>query len=148
MLFSGLSGRAPLRLFSIAGLVVAVAVTRWVLPALMPAGFTAAAVGALAPAAMAVLRRAPPLRYPLLIAIVLAAASMAFHRGPLWSDDLSNLSPVSRADQLLDYQLRRDIGAPDVSYLVVVKTRGRGNRAAGQRDGRRGPVETRRGQDC
>ncbi len=120
MLFSGFSGLAQLGLFSIAGLVVAVTVTRWVLPALMPAGFTAAAVAALAPAAMAALRRAPLLRYPLLVAIVLAAASLAFHRGPLWSDDLSSLSPVPRADQLLDQRLRRDIGAPDVRYLVVV----------------------------
>jgi len=120
MLFSGFSGLAQLGLFSIAGLVVAVSVTRWVLPALMPAGFTAAAVAALAPAAMTALRRALPLRYPLLIAIVLAAASLALHRGPLWSDDLSSLSPVPRADQLLDQQLRRDIGAPDVRYLVVV----------------------------
>ena len=120
MLFSGFSGLAQLGLFSIAGLVVAVAVTRWVLPALMPVGFTAAAASAIAPAAMAALRRAPPLRYPLLLAIVLAAASLALHRGPLWSDDLSSLSPVPRADQLLDEQLRRDIGAPDVRYLVVV----------------------------
>jgi len=119
MLFSGFSGLAQLGLFSVTGLVVAVAVTRWVLPALMPAGFTAAAVTALAPAAMAVLRRAPPLRYPLLAAIALAAASLAFHRGPLWSDDLSSLSPVPRADVLLDQQLRRDIGAPDVRYIVV-----------------------------
>jgi predicted exporter len=120
MLFSGFSGLAQLGLFSIAGLVVAVTVTRWVLPALMPAGFTAAAVAALAPAAMSALRRAPLLRYPLLISIVLAAVSLAFHRGPLWSDDLSSLSPVPRADQLLDQGLRRDIGAPDVRYLVVV----------------------------
>jgi predicted exporter len=120
MLFSGFTGLAQLGLFSIAGLVVAVAVTRWVLPALMPAGFTATAVTALAPAALAALRRAPPLRYPLLIAIVLAAASLAFHRGPLWSDDLSSLSPVPRADQLLDQHLRQNLGAPDVRYLVVV----------------------------
>ncbi len=120
MLFSGFSGLAQLGLFSIAGLIVAVTVTRWVLPALMPAGFTAAAVAALAPAAMSALRRAPPLRHLMLMAVALAAASLAFHRGPLWSDDLSSLSPVPRADQLLDQQLRRDIGAPDVRYLVVV----------------------------
>jgi predicted exporter len=69
---------------------------------------------------MAALRRAPRLRYPLLIAIVLAAASLALHRGPLWSDELSSVSPMPLADQLLDQQLRRDIGAPDVRYLVVV----------------------------
>ena len=120
MLFSGFSGLAQLGLFSIAGLVVAVAVTRWVLPVLMPAGFTTAAVAALAPAAMAALRHAPKLRYPLLIAIALAAASLALHRGPLWSDALSGVNPLPLADQLLDQQLRRDIGAPDVRYLVVV----------------------------
>lgn len=120
MLFSDFSGLAQLGLFSIAGLVVAVIVTRWVLPVLMPAGFTAAAVVALAPVAMAALRRAPPLRYPLLIAIGLAAASLALHRGPLWSDELSSVNPMPLADQLLDQQLRRDIGAPDVRYLVVV----------------------------
>jgi predicted exporter len=120
MLFSGFTGLAQLGLFSITGLVVAVTVTRRVLPALMPAGFTAAAVATLAPAAMAALRRAPLLRYPLLIAIVIAAAFLAFHRGPLWSDDLSSLSPVPRADQALDRQLRRAMGAPDVRYLAVV----------------------------
>ena len=37
MLFSGFTGLAQLGLFSITGLVAAVAVTRWVLPALLPA---------------------------------------------------------------------------------------------------------------
>jgi predicted exporter len=36
MLFSGFTGLAQLGLFSIAGLLVAVSVTRWVLPSLMP----------------------------------------------------------------------------------------------------------------
>ena len=120
MLFSGFSGLAQLGLFSIIGLVVAVSVTRWVLPALMPAGFTAAAVAALAPAAMAALRRAPALRYPLLAAVALAVSFLVLQRGPLWSDDLASLSPVPRQEQLLDQQLRRDAGAPDVRYLVVV----------------------------
>src|SRR6185436_11565035 len=104
MLFSGFSGLAQLGLFSIAGLIVAVAVTRWVLPALMPAGFTAAAVATLAPAAMAALRRALLLRYPLLIAILLAAVSLWIGRDTLWADELTSLTPVPRADQLRDQQ--------------------------------------------
>src|SRR5205823_683443 len=40
--------------------------------------------------------------------------------GPYWSDDLASLSPISPADQKLDEQLRRDVGAPDVSHLIVV----------------------------
>ncbi len=123
MLFSGFAGLAQLGLFSITGLVVAVAVTRWILPALLPPGFAAPAVAAFVPGTMAAVRRAPALRYPLLLAVVLAAVVLAAQRGPLWSDDLASLSPVSRSDQLLDQQLRRDIGAPDIRYLVVIHAR-------------------------
>jgi predicted exporter/peptidoglycan/xylan/chitin deacetylase (PgdA/CDA1 family) len=121
MLFSGFTGLAQLGLFSITGLVVAVAITRWVLPALLPRGFAAPVVADFAPAAMAMARGAPRLRYPLLAVVTLAAALLAAQRGPLWSDDLASLSPVPRSDQLLDRQLRRDIGAPDVRHLVVIR---------------------------
>lgn len=120
MLFSGFSGLAQLGLFSITGLVVAVAVTRWVLPALLPAGFSAPVVAAVGPWAMAVVRRAPVLRYPLLLGVALVAVMLVAQDRPLWSDDLASLSPVSRADQVLDQQMRRDIGAPDIRFLVVI----------------------------
>jgi predicted exporter len=123
MLFSGFGGLAQLGLFSIAGLVVAVAVTRWVLPALLPPGFAAPTVAAFVPWAMAAFRRAPALRVPLLLVVVLATVVLAVQPGPLWSDDLATLSPVSRTDQLLDQQLRRDLGAPDVRHLVVIHAR-------------------------
>jgi predicted exporter len=38
----------------------------------------------------------------------------------MWDDRLEALSPVPEADKQLDEQLRRDLGAPDVRYLVVV----------------------------
>lgn len=120
MLFSGFSGLAQLGLFSITGLVVAVAVTRWVLPAFLPPRFAAPVVASIGPWVMAVVRRAPALRYPLLIGVALIALVLAAHKGPLWSDDLASLSPVSRSDQMLDQQMRRDIGAPDVRFLVVI----------------------------
>lgn len=120
MLFSGFSGLAQLGLFSVTGLVVAAVVTRWVLPHLMPAGFSATAVTTLAPVAMAALHAARRWRYLLLVAVMMAAAFLALQRGPLWSDELSNLSPVSQADQALDRQMRKDIGAPDVRHLVVI----------------------------
>ncbi|MCK7496080.1 MAG: MMPL family transporter [Comamonadaceae bacterium] len=49
MLLSGFPGLAQLGLFSITGLLAAVAVTRWVLPALLPQGFTVRAVARLRP---------------------------------------------------------------------------------------------------
>jgi predicted exporter len=120
MLFSGFTGLAQLGLFSITGLVVAAAVTRWVLPDLLPPAFTAPSVAIFGPGVMAAVRRAPLLRYPLLIVIALAAVVLAVQRDTLWSEDLASLSPVSRNDHLLDQQLRRDIGAPDIRYLVVI----------------------------
>jgi predicted exporter len=123
MLFSGFTGLAQLGLFSVVGIAVAATVTRWVLPSLMPAGFMASAVTALAPAAMKAVRGAPLLRYPLIAVAVLSAAFLALQRGPLWIDDLGSLSPVPRAALLLDQQLRRDIGAPDVRYLVVIRAK-------------------------
>lgn len=119
MLLSGFTGLAQLGLFSIAGLIVAVIVTRAVLPVLLPPGFAMPAVDALAPGVMALVRRAPLLRLPLLAAVALAAAYLAVRGGPLWSDDLARLSPVPLSDQRLDQELRRDAGAPDVRYVVV-----------------------------
>ena len=127
MLLSGFSGLAQLGLFSIVGLVVAASVTRWVLPAMMPPGFTAPAAAAFAPAAVAALRRAPLLRYPLLIAVAAGAVLLAFQRDTLWSDDLASLTPVPQAEQRLDRQLRGDLGAPDLRYLAVIR--------AGDREG-------------
>jgi predicted exporter len=38
----------------------------------------------------------------------------------MWNRELGALSPVAAADQALDTELRADLGAPDVRYLVVV----------------------------
>ena len=119
MLFSGFPGLAQLGLFSIAGLLAAAAVTRWVLPALLPSGFTARAVATVAPRLSALVQRAPAARIPLAIIMVGATLFLAFRQAPLWNDDLASLSPIAQSQQTLDGQLRRDLGAPDVRYLIV-----------------------------
>ena len=120
MLFSGFSGLAQLGLFSITGLVVAVAVTRWVLPALLPPRFVAPVVASIGPWVSAVVQRAPVLRYPLLLGVTLVAVMLAAHRGRCgamtWQASVRYLA----SDQMLDQQMRRDIGAPDVRFLVVI----------------------------
>ena len=122
MLFSGFTGLAQLGLFSIVGLLVAVAVTRWVLPALLPARFGVAALTALAPLLLNWVKRAAVLRYPLFLLVALAALALTQQRARLWNDDLARLSPIPERDQRIDEELRRAIGAPDVRHLVVVKT--------------------------
>jgi predicted exporter len=121
MLFSGFTGLAQLGLFSVAGLVVAVAVTRWVLPGLMPAGFAVAAAAAWAPATLAVLRRASWWRIPLYAAVAAGALALWVQRDAMWDDRLVSLTPIPRAEQLLDQQLRTDLGAPDARYVVIVR---------------------------
>lgn len=121
MLLSGFAGLAQLGLFSIVGLVVAATVTRWVLPGLMPAGFSGVRAATLAAAAMKLARSAPAVRAPLLLAVGLAAVFIAVQERQVWSSDLTRLSPIPKDQQSLDQQLRRDIGAPDVRYIVTVR---------------------------
>lgn len=121
MLFSGFTGLAQLGIFSITGLIVAVSVTRWVLPAWLPPGFATPAVAVLVPGAMAAVQHAPALRYPLFLTVALAVGVLAAQSRPLWSEDLASMSPVSRSDQLLDQQLRGNLRAPDVRYLAVIQ---------------------------
>jgi len=120
MLFSGFPGLAQLGLFSIAGLVTAAAVTRWVLPELVPRGYTVRAVDTLAPMLLRLIARGRALRAPLIATVLVLAVWLALQGGTPWNDELSGLSPVSVPDQRMDEALRNDLGAPDARHLVVV----------------------------
>ncbi len=120
LLPSAFPGLAQLGLFSISGLIAAALVTRYVLPNLLPAKLQIRDLTPLGVSLAAGLRRARiPGAWFILIPI-LAAGVLYTHRGPVWNPELSALSPVSASDQALDAMLRSDIGAPDVSYLVVI----------------------------
>lgn len=120
LLFSGFPGLAQLGLYSIAGLLTAAAVTRFVMPHLMPAGFRVRDVSPLGRKLQGWVALAPRLKWPALALLAAACIPLAMHRDQLWNHELSALSPVSLADQKLDTELRADLGAPDVRYLVVV----------------------------
>ncbi|CAO3425800.1 MMPL family transporter [Azospirillum endophyticum] len=119
MMFSSFSGLAQLGLFSITGLVVALAVTRWVLPSLLPDGYSTERPARLAPVLTALTRSAPALRLPLAAVTLLSLAWLAHQGSAVWSAELSSLSPVAEADQRLDEALRRDLGAPDAGHLLI-----------------------------
>ena len=121
MLFSGFPGLGQLGLFSIAGIVTALAVTRWVLPHFLPQGFSAAISPALQRNLTGLLGYAAKLKTVVLIVVVAALGIVLWHRAVLWNDDLGNLSPVPVADKLLDESLRNDIGAPDVGMLLAAR---------------------------
>lgn len=120
LLFADFPGLAQLGLYSIAGLLTAAAVTRFVLPALLPAGWRVRDVAPLGMALAGLARRAFRLRLLLVLLLIVAAGVLYGYRDSLWNHQLSALSPVSAADQALDASLRADMAAPDVRSLVVV----------------------------
>ena len=120
MLFSSFTGFAQLGLFSISGLVAALCVTRFVLPSLLPRQFAAKGAGLFALPLRPVIRDAALLRWPVLLLMLVAAGLLLFHRGGFWQQDLSSLNPLPPAEQRLDRELRQEVGAPDVRYLVVL----------------------------
>jgi len=120
LLLSGFPGLAQLGLYAIAGLVAAAAVTRFVLPHLLPRGFRIHDVSAIGATLSRWVERAAALRWVAIGVLLAAAAILIQHRADLWSRNISSLSPVSKADVALDTRLRADTGAPDVRYLALV----------------------------
>jgi predicted exporter len=125
LLPSGFPGLKQLGLYSIGGLIAAALVTRYVLPALLPAGFAIRDVTPLGLKVGALLRRAQNLsgRAILLCGAVLATLALAVlyrDRESLWNRELSALSPISIDEQNYDAKLRADLGAADVRDLVIV----------------------------
>ncbi|HEY0423893.1 MAG TPA: MMPL family transporter, partial [Rhodopila sp.] len=121
MLLSSFEGFAQLGLFTITGLAVAVCVTRWVLPALIPerfAGVRQSRIMMRIATFAAGLRR---LRIGVLVLAATATGALAMSKGAFWAGDLASLSPVPPAEQRLDQSLRRDMRAPDAAYLIVVR---------------------------
>lgn len=124
LLPSAFVGLAQLGLYSICGLTVAAAVTRWVLPLLLPARLSMAdlaALGARAARALAHVR----LPWSAVGALVVLAVVILVHqRAVLWNRDLAALSPIPVAALRQDGQMRADLGAPDVSDLVLIESAG------------------------
>ncbi|HLQ11875.1 MAG TPA: MMPL family transporter [Steroidobacteraceae bacterium] len=120
LLPSAFPGLAQLGLYSMAGLLAAAAVTRYVLPALLPERWTARPLNALGRGLARGIDRLQRYRQLLWLLPLLAIAEVQTHRSGLWNRDLAALSPVSAADQAFDAQLRSSLGAPDVSDLIVI----------------------------
>lgn len=120
LLLSSFPGLAQLGLYSIAGLIAAAMVTRFVLPHLLPANFHIHDVSATGQVLSVLVQRAAKLRWAAALLLLAACAILIMNRTHLWNDKISSLSPVSQADVALDASLRADMGASDVRYLVVV----------------------------
>jgi predicted exporter len=120
MLFSGFPGFVQLGLFTMTGLIAAASVTRFVLPHLLPGGFGGVSLARAEPVLERVLAFVPRLRLPLALLLASALAILFLHQGSYWEDQLSSMNPVPAGQLALDRDLRADLGAPDVRYMIVL----------------------------
>ncbi len=119
LLASGFPGLAQLGLYSITGLVVAAAVTRFVLPTLLPKRFRVRDVSPLGAQVAIAAQRAGALRWLVALLIAGAAVVLVVRHATIWNNELSGLNPIPLADQARDQRLRADLGAPDARFLLV-----------------------------
>ena len=120
LLGSSFTGLAQLGSFSIIGIAAAGLVTRWVLPRLVPEDFTFRRPANLAIQLEHWVQHAGSLRWPLILLAAISLLFIATQREHLWDNDLANLSPVDEESRRLDGELRREMGAADARYLLVV----------------------------
>jgi predicted exporter len=119
-LASGVEGLKQLAVFTIAGLGTAALATRFLLPGLID---PAPRDPARSPRLAALWRRVAKLPRPRwsLLALALAAVLvMGLRPGAFWQNDLSKLTPVPADAMALDGQLRSELGAPDVRYVLAL----------------------------
>ena len=120
MLFSGFPGLSQLGCFSVVGILVAAAATRWLLPPLIVAA-DLAPVSAGEPARLLRIERLRAWRGWGIGACVVAGCGLLASGGPRWESDLAALSPVPHAALVLDAELRGELGAPDPVSIALVQ---------------------------
>mgnify|MGYP002776991424 CR=1 FL=1 len=123
-LLSGVEGLQQLAVFTVVGLGTAALATRFVLPALVDPGARDVAATPWVRRLGAALARMP--RMPAAAGLALGAAALAvalLAPGAFWQNDLARLTPVPPEAMARDADLRGELGAPDVRYLVAVDAR-------------------------
>lgn len=120
-LLSGVDGLQQLAVFTVAGLGSAALVTRWWLPALVDADARDTATVGWVRASWARLARMPRMPVAAFVIACVAALLVTWSMpGPFWQNDLSKLTPVPADALARDADLRGELGAPDVRYLIAL----------------------------
>lgn len=121
-LVSGVDGLKQLAVFTIVGLGTAALTTRFLLPALIDPSPRDAADSAWLARAWAALARLPRLRMPAMLVLAALALGVAWLApGAFWQNDLAKLTPVPADALARDAQLRGELGAPDVRYVIALE---------------------------
>src|SRR5690606_11695823 len=120
-LFSGVDGLRQLAVFTIVALATAALCTRFLLPGLIDPAPRDVARSPRLLALWRAIERLPRPRAALAVLAALALAVVALRPGEFWQNDLSRLTPVPAPLLERDAQLRAELGAPDVRYVLTVQ---------------------------
>ena len=118
LLFADFPGLAQLGMLTTVGILVAGALTYWLLPRWIAAPVRRSPLQAQTSMSLDLpLRRG--VRWTVAIVIAGVVALCGWNQ-PWWDDDVANMNPLPVELRNRDRQLREALGAPDVRYLIVV----------------------------
>lgn len=120
LLFSSFPGLAQLGAYSLAGLIAAALVTRFVLPAFRTRPINLKRVVGLGQWLDRVQARLGGMRLPMVAVVVAALALLIWNPHSMWSSHLSDLNPAPMELQALDQKMRDEVGAPKLDHLIAV----------------------------
>lgn len=120
MIIGDFPGLSQLGVFTIAGVIAAVATTRWLLPALLSPDWTPPRPTAMGGWTEGLLRPRPKLALALGVGGLFLLLALLAKAPTVWEDNLAALSPIPMNLLRLDQQLRTALGAPEVGRLIVV----------------------------
>ena len=121
-LVSGVDGLQQLAVFTVVGLATAALATRFLLPALIDPSPRDAADSAWLARCWNALARWPRMNAVAGgVLVVISVAVIAFAPGAFWQNDLARLTPVPADALARDAQLRGELGAPDVRYVIALQ---------------------------
>jgi predicted exporter len=118
--FSGVTGLQQLACFAVTGLAVAALASRFVLPAMVAVPRRDHADS---PALARLWRGIAALPSPLWVSAIVAAVAaivLAAAPQPFWENSVAGLTPVPADLLAADRELREELGAPDLRYMLVV----------------------------
>ncbi|MDA3876420.1 MAG: MMPL family transporter [Halothiobacillus sp.] len=121
LLLSGFPGLAQIGLYSMAGLITAAVVTRFVLPRLPTPTLNTRPLRGIGEWLQPIFRRLPRLRGGVILLALIAVVVLVVRHDTIWQTGLSGLSPIPEAAKQVDEQLSTDMGAPDTRYFVVIR---------------------------
>ena len=121
LIFSDFRGLTQLGVFTVAGLLTAAAVTRWLLPHVIPKRVaTSHGMARIHNRLERAGRWAPHTRIWMILLVILAGAYLVLLDRPLRDDQLDSLSPVPADKRAQDRSLRRDLGMWSGAKLMAI----------------------------